>query len=62
MALYKDDRHIFYWIENGVLYETYATIRGRRYRDLACVNYPDREKVEESELEKVEKSIIPGPF
>lgn len=30
--LTKDDRHDHYWTEDGILYESYQTIRGLRYR------------------------------
>ena len=50
----KDGRHHHYWIEDGILYETYSTIRGNRYRELYKVNYPDRETVSDEELSKIE--------
>ena len=58
MPIYKDERHHHYWIEDGILYETYHTLRGRRYRELAKVDYPDREYVSDAELEEVEECII----
>ena len=50
----KDRRHHHYWIEDGILYETYSTIRGNRYRELYKVNYPDRETVSDEELSRIE--------
>lgn len=50
----KDRRHHHFWIEDGILYETYWTIRGNRYRELYKVNYPDRETVSDEELSKIE--------
>lgn len=30
--LWKDENHDHFWIEDGVLYESYNTLRGMRYR------------------------------
>lgn len=58
MAITKDDWHDHFWIEDGVLGETYKTIRGLRYRFRCYVDYPDRDKVSDEELIEVEKCII----
>ena len=50
----KDGRHHHYWIEDGILYETYSTIRGNRYRELYKVNCPDIKTVNDEELSKIE--------
>lgn len=33
-TIFKDDKHDHYWIENEILFESYWTIRGLRYRIL----------------------------
>ncbi len=40
----KDRKHDHYWIEDGVLFESYRTIRGLRYRRLKDVpGMPDED-------------------
>lgn len=58
MDIWKDNRHDHFWIEDGMLCETYRTIRGLRHRFRYFVDYPDRDKVSDKELIDVEKCII----
>lgn len=46
----KSNNHIHFWIENNVVYESYNTLRGLRYRELIGLdfNYPDHEKLSDS--------------
>ena len=37
-ALWKDEKHSHFWVEDGELYESYNTIRGLRYRHRLSVN------------------------
>ena len=47
----KDRKHDHFWIENGVLYETYRTIRGLRYREKFEVpNFKDTTDISLEEL------------
>lgn len=46
--LVKSIKHSHYWIEDGVLYESYYTIRGLRFLPLIDVpNMPDESKCSE---------------
>lgn len=40
------ERHDHYWIEDGILHESYMTLRGMRYRVLCEVQLPDCERCE----------------
>ena len=50
----RDNNHQFFWIEDGILFETYSTIRGNRYRALFRVKYDDRRRVDDKELSLIE--------
>jgi hypothetical protein len=44
-TLWKDQKHDHFWIADGILYESYKTIRGLRYRSrMAVPLMPDCEK------------------
>lgn len=44
----KDKAHVHFYTDNGVLYETYRTIRGLRYRKISEANgMPDSVKCSE---------------
>lgn len=50
-VLKQDKNHDHYWIADEVLYESYQTIRGLRYRKIMNVkNEPDNEFLCELEL------------
>lgn len=55
----KKHNHDHFWIEDGVLYESYNTIRGLRYMEILKVpNMPDEEKVSEECLKYIEKEYL----
>lgn len=56
--IYKDERHLYYTIENSRLWEIYSTIRGERSRLLGFVSYPDRERVSPEEIRDVENAAV----
>jgi hypothetical protein len=37
----RDKSHDHYWVSSGVLFESYSTIRGLRYRAIDKVKLPD---------------------
>lgn len=39
----KSHNHDHFWVEDKILYESYNTIRGMRYRKLFLIDYPDTE-------------------
>lgn len=49
----KSHNHDYFWTENNVIYESYNTIRGLRYRELIQLDfyYPDHDKLSESQVE-----------
>lgn len=57
--IHRDRRHHHYWIEDGVIFETYETIRGLRYRELFYVpNMPDNDKCDDACIDYVEKEFL----
>lgn len=57
--LYKDRRHSHYWIDNGILSETYQTIRGLRYRDILDVSgEADNDRLSADEITYIEKEYL----
>lgn len=57
--LFKDTRHDHYWIEDGILFETYKTIRGLRFRDILEVpNLPDNDKCDDDCISYIEKEFL----
>lgn len=57
--LFKDRRHHHYWIEDGILFETYQTIRGLRYRGILEVpNLPDNDKCDSDCITYIEKEFL----
>jgi hypothetical protein len=52
----KSRNHLFYWIDEGVLFETYQTIRGRRYTWVIEVpDMPDEERCTDECLRYIAK-------
>lgn len=49
----KHPNHDHYWIADCVLYETYRTCRGPRWREVAKVIYPDRDRLSEEEIKTI---------
>lgn len=58
MSLKRKNRHYNFWIEDGYLFESYMTIRGLRYLEVAKVDYPDRESLNEVDELIVASQII----
>jgi len=57
--LFKDKRHDHYWIEDGVLFETYKTIRGLRYRGILEVpNLPDNDRCDDDCINYIVKQFL----
>jgi hypothetical protein len=57
--LYKDKRHDHYWIEDGILFETYKTIRGLRYRGILEVPIlPDNDRCDDDYIIYIEKEFL----
>jgi len=46
----KSNNHDHFWTENNIVYESYKTIRGLRFMEVAKLNfnYPDHEKLTDS--------------
>lgn len=45
MLIYENAQHDHYWIKDGILYESYHTIRGLRYRRFKDVpGMPDHDR------------------
>lgn len=57
MKLHKDKNHSHYWTESCVVYESYSTIRGIRYRALGIVLFPDVERLSEEQIKSVEEQL-----
>lgn len=55
--IYKSYNHLYYKIEDGLLYEAYSTIRGPRFRTIGRLNYPDRKRVSPEEISQVEQAL-----
>lgn len=55
----KDEKHDHYWIDDNVLYESYRTIRGLRFRPvLEVYGMPNCEKCDQSILIYIEKEYM----
>jgi hypothetical protein len=55
-SITKSHNHDHFWIEDGILFETYKTIRGLRFRELKEVpGMPDEDKCSEECLKFIEK-------
>jgi hypothetical protein len=55
-AIFKDDKHDHYWIEDEILFESYWTIRGLRYRSLLEVKgMKDNENCSEEVISEIAK-------
>ena len=58
-TLTKDRRHDHFWIENGVLFESYHTIRGLRYREVMSVpGLKDTERCSAALIEYIEEKYL----
>lgn len=58
MEITKDRKHDHFWIEDGVLYESYQTIRGLRFREkLEVPNMPDCDRCTDEMIKEIEKNI-----
>jgi hypothetical protein len=58
-ALWRDDKHDHFWIEDGELYESYRTLRGLRWRHrLSVPETSDSERCSEDEIAKIEASFL----
>ena len=53
MQLTKSHNHSHFWIEDCILYESYNTIRGKRYRHICNVLYPDSERLTEEQIKSL---------
>lgn len=56
--LIKSHNHDHFWIEDNILFESYKTIRGLRYRSIMEVMLQDNDKLSESEIEFINKSYF----
>ena len=57
--LTKRQRHSHFWIEDGVLYESYFTIRGRRYGfKLDVPGMPNEDRCSGECLNYIEKEYL----
>ena len=58
-AIKKDVNHDHFWIEDGILYESYKTLRGLRYRQiLEVVNMPNMFKCTAACMNYIELEFI----
>lgn len=59
ISLPVDENHVFFFIQNEVLYETYNTIRGRRKRMwMPLPGLPDMDNVTEDQLNMMCSSYL----
>jgi hypothetical protein len=58
-VLSKDRNHDHYWIDDDVLYESYRTLRGLRYRPvLEVFGMPNCEKCTDAMIIYIEKQYL----
>ena len=55
----KKNNHDHFWIEDGILFESYMTIRGLRYNPILEVEFPDNENCSEEVIEKINWKYFP---
>lgn len=53
----KSWNHAFFWVSDCIVYETYKTIRGYRYRPLREVLYPDSEQLTDKDIEIINEIL-----
>ncbi len=53
MNLIKAHNHSHFYIEEGVLYEVYKTIKGERSRYKGLISLPDYERITKQEIEEL---------
>ena len=55
--LTKSHNHDHFWTENNVVYESYNTLRGIRFREVMFLksNYPDKEILTQEEVDSINK-------
>jgi hypothetical protein len=57
--LTKDNNHLYFWVNNEELFETYQTIRGRRWRLIMPVlGMKNIEKCSEEDIEMIEMIYV----
>ena len=56
--LEKCHNHSHFWVSDNVLYESYSTIRGMRFREKCNVMLPDMDKVPERTIDLINEGII----
>lgn len=55
----KSHNHFFFFVEDGILYEVYRTLRGERHRAILEVpGTEDTEHVTDSDIEMLQKKYI----
>jgi hypothetical protein len=52
-VLFKDKNHDHYWIQDGLLCETYKVRKGIRYRELHSVDYVNVDRLDEQDIKSV---------
>jgi len=58
-TLHRHNNHDHYWVNDGWLYETYNTIRGKRFMQIMDVNgIPDTEKCTDECITHIEKEFL----
>lgn len=58
--LIKSHNHSFFWVEDNQLFETYQTIRGRRWLNIQTpegFQYPDTDICTEEDIEKINQIL-----
>ena len=59
MNIIKRHNHNHFWIENGILYESYNTIRGLRFIEvMEVIGMPDESKCTESCITYIAKEYL----
>ena len=58
--LIKSHNHHHFWTENNVVYESYNTLRGIRFREVMFLksNYPDKEILTQQEIDAINKNTV----
>lgn len=61
MELTKSKNHDHFFIDDGVLYESYNTIRGLRYMAVLNVaGMTDKDKLNEEDIKIINESFLPS--
>lgn len=59
MQITKSINHAFFWVEDEILGESYHTLRGLRYTEIAHVpGVEDKERLTDEDLKEIQENIL----